>query len=175
MHAARRRRGRLHAPHYRRLEVLKRIKIQKEDFDISAEWTALRSALAGRAGAMVAFCGVVRDHFQNNSIEHLELEHYPGMTEKSIEGVLARAQIRWPLDAVVVIHRIGALAPADQIVLVICVSQHRQAALESCAFVIDLLKTEAVFWKREVSAAGARWVDSTHADVARSAHWQHTP
>ena len=121
---------------------------------------------------MAAFCGVVRDHFQNASIQHLELEHYPGMTEKSIEAVLMRAQTRWPLDAIVVVHRIGALAPADQIVLVMCVSQHRQAALESCAFVIDLLKTEAVFWKREVSTAGARWVDSTHADVDRSARWQ---
>src|SRR5262245_22696007 len=151
--------------------MLTRIEIQREDFDIGAEWAALRSTIGGRAGAMAAFCGVVRDQFQANSIQALELEHYPGMTEKSIESVLTRAQSRWPLDAVVVIHRIGALEPADQIVLVMCVSQHRQAALESCAFVIDLLKTEAVFWKREVSATGARWVDSTNADVVRSEHW----
>lgn len=149
-----------------------RINIQTEDFDIGAEWSALRAQLGGRVGAMAAFCGVVRDQFQNNSIQLLELEHYPGMTERSIEVVLARAQSRWPLDAVVVIHRIGALKPADQIVLVICVSRHRQAALEACAFVIDLLKTEAVFWKREVSQAGARWIDSTRGDVDRSERWR---
>ena len=152
--------------------MLTRIKIQKDDFDIGAEWASLRSTLGGRAGAMAAFCGVVRDQFKNKPIERLELEHYPGMTEKSIESVLARAQTRWPLDAIVVLHRIGALEPADQIVLVMCVSQHRQAALESCAFVIDLLKTEAVFWKREVSASGARWVDSTTADADRSEQWR---
>ncbi|MGH8598857.1 MAG: molybdenum cofactor biosynthesis protein MoaE [Gammaproteobacteria bacterium] len=151
--------------------MLARISIQKQDFDIGAEWAQLRSMLKGRAGAMAAFCGVVRDQLQNHSIQRLELEHYPGMTEKSIEAVLARAQTRWPLDAVVVVHRIGALEPADQIVLVMCAAQHRQAALESCAFVIDLLKTEAVFWKREVSEAGARWVDSTTGDADRSAQW----
>ena len=151
--------------------MLTHIRIQEEDFDIGAEWAALRSTVAGRAGAMAAFCGVVRDQFQNNSVQRLELEHYPGMTEKSIEAVLARAEARWPLDAVVVLHRVGALEPADQIVLVMCASQHRQAALESCAFVIDLLKTEAVFWKREVSANGARWVDSTRGDIDRSEGW----
>lgn len=172
MYSARWGRSGVHATYYRRLNLLTRIKIQREDFDIGAEWAWLRSTIAGRAGAMAAFCGVVRDQFQDMSIERLELEHYPGMTEKSIESVLARAQSRWPLDAVVVLHRVGALAPADQIVLVMCASQHRQAALESCAFVIDLLKTEAVFWKREVSATGARWVDSTSADVDRSEHWR---
>lgn len=152
--------------------MLTRVVIQKDDFDIGSEWAALRSTLGGRVGAMAAFCGIVRDQFQNNSIRQLELEHYPGMTERSIEAVLTRAQMRWSLDAVVVIHRVGALEPADQIVLVICVSQHRQAALEACAFVIDLLKTEAVFWKREVSDGGARWVDSTRADVERAGHWR---
>jgi molybdopterin synthase catalytic subunit len=152
--------------------VLTRVKIQEEDFDIGVEWAALRSALGGHAGAMAAFCGVVRDQFQSNSIQQLELEHYPGMTERSIEAVIARAETRWPLDAVVVLHRVGALKPADQIVLVMCVSRHRQAALEACAFVIDLLKTEAVFWKREVSATGARWVDSTRGDIERSEHWR---
>lgn len=152
--------------------MLTRIQIQREDFDVGAEWTALRSALGGRAGAIAAFSGLVRDRFENDAIQHLELEHYPGMTERSVAAVLARAETRWPLDAVVVIHRVGPLAPADQIVLVITAAQHRQAALESCAFVIDLLKTEAVFWKREVSAAGVRWVDSTRSDVDRSKKWR---
>ena len=151
--------------------MLKDVRIQEADFDIGDEWAVLRSSLGGSAGAMAAFCGVVRDYYQSTSVQRLVLEHYPGMTERSIEGVLERAQARWPLDAVVVIHRVGALDPADQIVLVIAASQHRQAALEACAFVIDLLKTDAVFWKRELSSTGARWIDSTRGDVHKSAEW----
>jgi molybdopterin synthase catalytic subunit len=148
--------------------------VQQEDFDIGTEWAALRSTLSGRAGAMAAFCGIVRDQFETDVVSTLELEHYPGMTEKSIDSVLDRAEKRWPLDAVVVIHRIGSLAPGDQIVLVLATSRHRQAALEACTFVIDLLKTEAVFWKREVLDSGVRWIESSSADHSRSSDWGKT-
>jgi molybdopterin synthase catalytic subunit len=152
--------------------MLKRIVIQEQDFDIGREWADLRASLPGRAGAMAAFCGVVRDQFQSESVGGLELEHYPGMTERSIASVLDRAEQRWTLDALVVIHRVGSLAPGDQIVLVLATSRHRQAALEACTYIIDLLKTEAVFWKREVLDSGARWIESTRGDHRRSAEWR---
>jgi molybdopterin synthase catalytic subunit len=154
---------------------MNRIRIQRDDFDIGDEWRAMSTLLSGRAGAMAAFCGVVRDHFENDAVQLLELEHYPGMTEKSIEHVLQRAEVRWALEGVLVIHRVGALQPADQIVLVMTAARHRQAALESCAFIIDLLKTEAVFWKREVSPTRERWIDSTPGDSERAEKWQRTP
>ncbi len=149
----------------------KRISVQHDDFDIGREWSALRAS-TGRVGAMAAFCGVVRDQYQTDAVSNLELEHYPGMTEKSIESVLDRAAERWSLDALVVIHRVGSLAPGDQIVLVLATSSHRQAALEACTYVIDLLKTEAVFWKREVLPSGARWIESTSVDHRRSSEWR---
>ncbi len=148
------------------------IRIQQADFDVGAEWAELQRQLAGRAGAMASFCGVVRDQFDAQAIQDLELEHYPGMTERSIEAVLQRADARWTLDATLVIHRVGCLRPAEQIVLVMTAARHRQAALESCAFIIDSLKTEAVFWKRERSTSGERWIDSTSADHTRAARWR---
>lgn len=150
----------------------KRISVQHDDFDIGREWSELRASLVGRVGAMAAFCGVVRDQYQTNTVSNLELEHYPGMTEKSIESVLDRAAERWSLHALVVIHRVGSLAPGDQIVLVLATSSHRQDALEACTYVIDLLKTEAVFWKREVLPSGARWIESTSLDHRRSSEWR---
>ena len=154
------------------MSVHRKVSIQHEDFDIGREWSELRASLAGRVGAMAAFCGVVRDQYQSHAVSNLELEHYPGMTEKSIESVLERAEKRWPLDGMVVVHRVGLLAPGDQIVLVLATSRHRQAALEACTFVIDLLKTEAVFWKREVLPTGARWIESTKVDHERSTDWR---
>jgi molybdopterin synthase catalytic subunit len=150
----------------------RRISVQREDFDIGAEWSRLRAQQSGAAGAMAAFCGVVRDRIETESVTHLELEHYPGMTERSIEAIVDKAEARWRLDAVVVIHRVGLLSPNDQIVLVIATSQHRQDALDACTFLIDLLKTEAVFWKREVTPTGARWLESTNADHRRSVDWR---
>jgi molybdopterin synthase catalytic subunit len=150
----------------------KRISVQRDDFDIGREWSELRSSLAGGVGAMAAFCGIVRDQYRTDAVSNLELEHYPGMTEKSIESVLDRAAERWPLDALVVIHRVGSLPPGDQIVLVLATSSHRQAALEACTYVIDLLKTEAVFWKREVLPSGARWIESSSVDHQRSTEWR---
>jgi len=155
--------------------MLRRISIQREDFDVGAEWARLRAQQGGASGAMAAFCGVVRDRVESESVSSLELEHYPGMTERSIEAIVERAERRWRLDAVVVIHRVGVLAPSEQIVLVLATSRHRQDALEACAFVIDLLKTEAVFWKREVTPTDARWIESTSADHRRSGDWRSAP
>jgi molybdopterin synthase catalytic subunit len=152
--------------------MYRRIAIQQADFDLGREWSDLRASLSGRAGAMAAFCGIVRDQFESDSVSNLYLEHYPGMTEKSIDSVLDRVESRWPLDAAVVIHRVGSLAPGDQIVLVMATSRHRQAALEACTYVIDSLKTEAVFWKREGLASGTRWIESTRADRQRSTDWR---
>lgn len=149
-----------------------KVSIQRDDFDLGREWAELRSALGGRVGAMAAFCGVVRDYHEANAVSNLELEHYPGMTEKSIGSIIDRAAERWPLDAVVVIHRVGELIPRDQIVLVLAASSHRQASLDACTFVIDLLKTEAVFWKREMTESGARWIESTSIDHLRSSDWR---
>jgi len=152
--------------------MYRQISIREADFDIGAEWTALRARLGGNAGAMAAFCGVVRDHFGASSVDALQLEHYPGMTERSIERVLVRAEERWTLDAAVVIHRVGSLQPAQQIVLVMIAAPHRGEALAACQFVIDLLKTEAVFWKREQSRDQARWIRSTEADRQRAQRWR---
>lgn len=150
----------------------RRIAVQREDFDIGVEWSKLRKEQGGSAGAMAAFCGVVRDRIETDSVSHLELEHYPGMTERSIEAIVDKAEVRWQLDAVVVIHRVGLLSPNDQIVLVIATSRHRQSALDACAFLIDLLKTEAVFWKREITPTGTRWIESTATDHRRSVDWK---
>jgi molybdopterin synthase catalytic subunit len=152
----------------------RRISVQYEDFDIGAEWLRLRAQQGGTAGAMAAFCGVVRDRVASESVAHLELEHYPGMTERSIEAIIDTAEARWRLESIVVIHRVGLLSPNDQIVLVIATSRHRQDALDACAFVIDLLKTEAVFWKREITATGARWIESTGDDHRRAVDWRAT-
>ena len=154
------------------MSMYRKISIQRDDFDVGREWSELRAALAGRVGAMAAFCGLVRDQYEEKRVSNLELEHYPGMTVMSIDSIIDRAGARWPLDAVVVIHRVGALAPREQIVLVLATSSHRQAALEACTFVIDLLKTEAVFWKREVLSSGARLIESTNADRQRSTDWR---
>jgi molybdopterin synthase catalytic subunit len=155
--------------------MYRRVSIQSEDFDLGVEWARLRVQQGGASGAMAAFCGVVRDRIESESVTNLELEHYPGMTERSIEAIIERAERRWRLDAVVVIHRVGVLAPNDQIVLVLATSRHRQDALDACAFLIDLLKTEAVFWKREITEAGARWIESTSIDHRRSEDWTSTP
>jgi molybdopterin synthase catalytic subunit len=151
--------------------MYQKVSIHEQDFDLGAEWQALRAQLGGKVGAMAAFCGVVRDQFGTNSVDALELEHYPGMTERSIEHVLTQARTRWTVDAAVVIHRVGVLQPSEQIVLVLIAARHRNEALAACQFVIDLLKTEAVFWKRERSATESRWIDSTNADRQRTREW----
>jgi molybdopterin synthase catalytic subunit len=147
-----------------------RIQLQAEDFDLSAEIAALRS---GRAdiGAVVTFVGTVRDMNDGAVVSDLTLEHYPGMTERSIQAVVEAAAKRWALIDTLVIHRIGALAPRDQIVLVAVASAHRGTAFSACEFIMDHLKTSAPFWKKELTDAGSRWVDARTADDVALKKW----
>ena len=133
-----------------------------------AEWDRLRARLGTDAGAVAAFVGLVRD-VQESASTVLTLEHYPGMTETSIAAIVKEAERRWSLAAVTVIHRVGRLRPADQIVLVLTASRHRAEALAACAFIIDCLKTDAVFWKKETAGEAARWVEATGDDLERAA------
>lgn len=148
------------------------VRVQEKDFSVNEEWKACRERLGGKAGAVVSFIGLVRDRSSTGNVSRLYLEHYPGMTEKSIEQIVVKAQRRWSLLDVVVIHRVGELQPEDQIVLVIIASAHRADAFAACEFVMDLLKTEAVFWKKETSDEESVWIESTLDDVSRSWEWQ---
>lgn len=140
------------------------------DFDYAAEMAALRSASRG-TGAIVTFSGLVRDNNLDDGVEGLFLEHYPGMTEKSILAILAEAAERWELIASRVIHRVGALSPGDQIVFVGTCSPHRADAFESADFVMDYLKTRAPFWKKEQTADGERWLSSRQSDIDAASRW----
>lgn len=146
------------------------VRVQEQDFDLSAEVAALR---AGRpqVGAVACFVGTVRDINQGSGVDRLTLEHYPGMTEKALQSIVDAAKVRWQLDDVLVIHRVGPLAPLDQIVLVAVTSAHRGEALAACEFVIDWLKTDAPFWKKESTPQGDRWVDARESDTAAAARW----
>lgn len=148
------------------------VRVQSDDFDVAAEYQALRTRCAGSVGAIVSFIGLVRDRHEGDEVTLLHLEHYPGMTERSIEDIIAQAAQRWPLDDVVVIHRIGALAAAEQIVFVQVAGRHRDSAFAAAEFVMDYLKTDAVFWKREDKAGGSRWIESTQADQRRRNSWE---
>lgn len=148
------------------------VRVQEEDFSVHDEWKACRDRLGGKAGAVVSFFGLVREQSTTGTVSSLYLEHYPGMTEASIERIVARARQRWSLLDVVVIHRVGELQPEDQIVLVIVASAHRADAFAACEFVMDLLKTEAVFWKKETGDEESVWIESTLDDVSRSREWQ---
>jgi molybdopterin synthase catalytic subunit len=146
------------------------IKIQQEMFDIGAELAALS---AGRTdiGAIASFVGLVRAH-GDEPITAMTLEHYPGMTEKKLGEIEAEARARWPLQATLIVHRYGRMLPGEPIVLVATASAHRAAALESCAFLIDWLKTQAPFWKLEETAAASRWVEARGADDDAAARWR---
>ena len=149
--------------------MTKQVSIQTEDFDLSAEAAAVRAG-DGDVGAVVAFVGTVRDQF--GQLSGMELEHYPGMTEAAIEAMIDAARKRFTLRSVRVIHRVGKLAAMDQIVLVLTTSRHRQAAFEGAEFLMDYLKTQAPFWKKEVDAAGeGRWVDARVEDDAALVRW----
>lgn len=151
------------------------VHIQAEDFDIAAEWQACRARCGGGAGALAAFAGLVRDRApaeQGASAVHgLHLEHYPGMTEASIERIVDEAAERWRLLDVTVIHRVGELNPEEQIVLVLVASGHRADAFAACEFVMDYLKTDAVLWKKERRANGDAWLQATAGDQQRRAAW----
>lgn len=146
------------------------VRVQREDFDVGAELAALT---AGRAdiGGVATFLGLVRDTAGGETVGAMTLEHYPGMTEKLLAEIEAEARDRWPLDATLIVHRYGRLEPGDRIVLVATASAHRQAALESCAFLIDWLKTRAPFWKLEETAKGGHWVEARESDDAAAARW----
>lgn len=146
------------------------VRVQTEDFDLSTEVAALR-AQRPQVGAVACFVGTVRDVNQGSGVSTLTLEHYPGMTEKALQSIVDQACQRWTLDDVLVIHRVGELAPLDQIVLVAVTSAHRGEALAACEFVIDWLKTQAPFWKKEHTPEGARWVDARESDDAAAARW----
>ena len=147
-----------------------RVAIQTQDFDLSAEVAALRAGDA-RVGAVCAFVGTVRERNEGQAVSTLELEHYPGMTEKAIEAMIDAAHQRFDVLGVRVIHRVGLLQPQDQIVLVAVVSAHRGAAFSAGEFLMDYLKTQAPFWKKEQTPEGARWVDARVSDDAALARW----
>lgn len=147
-----------------------RVSIQTEDFDLSAEVARLRAGDAG-VGAVAAFVGTVRDVSEGQGIQRMELEHYPGMTEKSIEAMIDEAEGRFRIRAARVIHRVGELMPGDQIVMVAVTSAHRGDAFQACEFLMDYLKTQAPFWKKEHTPEGARWVDARSSDDAALARW----
>ncbi len=147
------------------------IKIQENDFDLSAEIAALRKG-DPRVGAVVSFLGTVRDMNDGSQVKAMTLEHYPGMTEKALQEILDQAKSRWDIHNTLVIHRVGSLMPEDQIVLVAVTSAHRGEAFAACEFIMDYLKTAAPFWKKEDTPGGARWVDARVTDEAAMARWK---
>jgi molybdopterin synthase catalytic subunit len=150
------------------------VRVQHENFDVNAEIARLRAANP-RIGAIACFIGVVRDLNEGDVVTSMTLEHYPGMTEKALEGIVTQARERWDLYDVLVVHRVGELHPTDPIVLVVATSAHRGDAFAACEFVMDYLKTEAPFWKKETTPAGERWVDARTADDAARARWDTDP
>jgi len=146
------------------------IRVGEDDFDVGAEVARLT---AGRTdlGAIVTFTGVVRGTVKGRPLASMTLEHYPGMTESELARIEADARRRWPIEASLIVHRIGALKPGDNIVLVVTASAHRQAAFEAAEFLMDYLKTRAPFWKREETPDGARWVDARDSDEHALNRW----
>jgi molybdopterin synthase catalytic subunit len=147
------------------------IRVQLEDFDVGAELARLSDGNHA-IGGVASFVGLVRDMSPDGQIGAMTLEHYPGMTEKQLATIEAEARRRWPLEATLIIHRYGRLLPGDRIVLVATASAHRQAALESCAFLIDWLKTRAPFWKLEDGPAGSQWVAAKSSDDQAAERWK---
>jgi len=146
------------------------IRVQREDFDAGTEIAALTRGNP-RIGGLACFVGLVRDMQGADRISAMTLEHYPGMTETQIAAIEAEARRRWPLEASLIIHRYGRLEPGDRIVLVATASPHRDAAFESCRFLIDWLKTKAPFWKLEETPQGERWVAAQETDEAAAKRW----
>ena len=147
-----------------------RVSIQSADFDLGAEVAALRAGDGG-VGAVCSFIGTVRDRSDGSAVSAMELEHYPGMTEKAIDAMIDEAHRRFDIRAARVIHRVGPLAVNEQIVLVAVSSAHRGESFQACEFLMDYLKTQAPFWKKETTPEGARWVDARVSDDAALARW----
>lgn len=147
------------------------VRVQTGDFDISHEILQLRKGNA-QIGAVASFIGLVRDINDNAAVSGMTLEHYPGMTEKALDKIIAEAKQRWEIIDAVVIHRVGKLQPTDQIVLVIVASRHRGAAFAACEFIMDYLKTDAPFWKKETTSTGEKWVEAKASDTQALTRWE---
>jgi molybdopterin synthase catalytic subunit len=147
------------------------VRVQTADFDAGREIALLREGRL-EVGAVASFIGTVRDGNDGDRILHMTLEHYPGMTERSIESIIDEAKARWEIFAALVVHRIGTLKPGDQIVLVAVTGAHRGDAFAGCEFIMDYLKTRAPFWKKEETARGTRWVEARASDDAAAGRWQ---
>jgi molybdopterin synthase catalytic subunit len=147
-----------------------KISVQKEDFDLGAEVKAI--ARNAKIGAVASFVGLVRDVNDGAKVGAMTLEHYPGMTEKALEKILAEARARWEILDCTIIHRVGELKPTDQIVLVVVASGHRGDAFAACEFLMDYLKTKAPFWKKEQTPEGGRWVASRDSDDKAAERWK---
>jgi molybdopterin synthase catalytic subunit len=148
-----------------------KIAVQKEDFDLGAEVKAIARNNA-KIGAVASFIGLVRDINDGAKVGAMTLEHYPGMTEKALENILAEARSRWEVLDCTIIHRFGELKPTDQIVLVVVASGHRGDAFAACEFLMDYLKTKAPFWKKEQTPEGGRWVESRDSDDQAAERWK---
>lgn len=146
------------------------VRVQQAPFDIGAEIDRMRAGDA-RIGAIATFVGTVRDVNDAASVSSMVLEHYPGMTERALEEIVADAKSRWSIFDALVVHRVGRLDPTDAIVLVAVTSAHRQDAFAACEFIMDFLKTRAPFWKKESTAAGERWVEARQSDDDAAARW----
>jgi molybdopterin synthase catalytic subunit len=146
------------------------IRVQTEDFDIAKELAAIRASNP-KVGAVASFIGLVRDINDGDAVSGLTLEHYPGMTERALEKIVADAHARWQVIDATVVHRVGELKPLDQIVLVVVASGHRGDAFRACEFIMDYLKTEAPFWKKESTRDGTRWVEARDSDDQARGRW----
>jgi len=146
------------------------IRVQEQDFDISAEIASLRKSRTD-VGAIAAFAGLVRNHAGGRDVTSMTLEHYPGMTEKELARIEAEARERWPLLDCLIVHRVGRLSPGDNIVLVVTLSEHRNAAFEAAQFLMDYLKTTAPFWKSEERGEERHWVAPRDTDDAAAERW----
>ena len=147
------------------------VRVQQEDFQVADLQASLLQGQSDE-GAVATFTGYVRNNNDNRDVYTLELEHYPGMTENSILAILRESADRWPVLAAAVTHRVGKLAPGEQIVWVGVSSSHREASFAACEFIMDYLKTRAPFWKKELGAGGGRWVDARDSDTERATRWQ---
>ncbi|MGN1209525.1 MAG: molybdopterin synthase catalytic subunit MoaE [Duodenibacillus sp.] len=149
------------------MQGLTKIRVSHDDFDVSEEMAQLARS-ERTAGAVVTFTGIVRS---DGAVTAMELEHYPGMTEKALASIVQKARARWTIEDVVIIHRVGRLEVGEQIVLTLVTSTHRREAFEASEFIMDWLKTQAPFWKKEYTPSGARWVDARESDDLAQARW----
>lgn len=147
------------------------VRVQSQDFDITAEIAGMRAGNPA-IGAIASFIGLVRDLNEGDRVSEMTLEHYPGMTERALESIVQDARQRWNIIDALIVHRVGTLRPLDQIVLVVVAGAHRGEAFAACEFVMDYLKTQAPFWKKEQTPAGGRWVDARDSDDAAALRWQ---